>query len=138
MINKITTPIIQQLLDEFDFPYTIEKSGVFCIDFPPCEDYPNTFLLYIVVDDDNHMVQIRAQSDAYQHLQDAALEKATIHCNVYNRLNYLLTAYIDDNNSITVEETYYINHPVSKEYLKKNCLLESMAGMYQFFKLYDS
>ncbi len=138
MIQQVTTPIIQQLLDELQFPYTIKEPGVFFIKYPPSESYPNTFLLYVVVEDDDHMVQVSAQSDAYQLLNGSALKKAATHCNDHNRSNRRLTAYIDDNNSITVEEAYYINHPVSKEYLKQNCLFESIAGMYQFFKLYDS
>ena len=135
MINKLTEKILSEILDDAGFTFVeIDGGGLMC-KLDADDDFEHDVYFIFDVDKKSGRLSMNAEAgkDDEFNAGKANLAKAIMKCNEHNNNYYHPKAYVQvPDGKIFAERTWFIEGPVSKEYLMDE-IKQTMTLTWKFF-----
>ncbi len=135
MIKGLTNEQLRTLLDKAGYAHKVTENGSFLMFLDADKDFGyDVGIIFSMQGKDKNTLNITGWATKFP-VNDENKASLVFLCNKWNKSYRLPKSYVDlDDNTVTVECDFFLDEPVSEEYILENCIKLPVPLIWSFFK----
>lgn len=135
MTKGLTKEKLRSFLDKAGYAHRVADNGSFLMVLDADEDFGyDVGILFSIEGENEDVLNVNGWAVKFP-VNDENKASLVFLCNKWNATHKIPKSYVDlENNRVEVECDFFLDEPVSEEYIYENCIKLPVSGMWNFYK----
>lgn len=132
MTSKLTKVSLRGMLDEMKIYHKVDDDGDYVIVQEADKDFEHDVYIWMILNEETNVLSILGKCPGLK-IDNGNKAQSIVKCNSHNSGHHFMTAFLGNDEVISVRQSFLFDEEVSEKHIKEDCIKFTFGMIWRFY-----